>query len=185
MHSKEQVLLYAGPKSPKVARFRATKSKTLQMRNKKSVSPLRTHRWSECRDSNPRPLGPEPSAIPSFATPRHVIMPYYYKKEACCCQVFLFRKACIVRNGILTLPGAYTAPDFPERGEKLGGLRLHYGCGRISGEPVAALQHRERKKCKQKGQLQQSRTAALGQTSGVCGNLSGYGGDQGQYAGAV
>ncbi len=26
--------------------------------------------WSECRDSNPRPLGPEPSAIPNFATPR-------------------------------------------------------------------------------------------------------------------
>ena len=26
--------------------------------------------WSECRDSNSRPLGPEPSAIPSFATPR-------------------------------------------------------------------------------------------------------------------
>ena len=27
-------------------------------------------RWSEWRDLNPRPLGPEPSAIPSFATPR-------------------------------------------------------------------------------------------------------------------
>ena len=26
--------------------------------------------WSECRDSNPGPLGPEPSAIPNFATPR-------------------------------------------------------------------------------------------------------------------
>ena len=26
--------------------------------------------WSECRDSNPGPLGPEPSAIPSFAIPR-------------------------------------------------------------------------------------------------------------------
>ena len=26
--------------------------------------------WSECRDLNPRPLGPEPSAIPNFATPR-------------------------------------------------------------------------------------------------------------------
>ena len=26
--------------------------------------------WSECRESNPRPLGPEPSAIPNFATPR-------------------------------------------------------------------------------------------------------------------
>ena len=25
--------------------------------------------WSEWRDLNPRPLGPEPSAIPSFATP--------------------------------------------------------------------------------------------------------------------
>ena len=35
VHSKEQVLLYAGPKSPKVARFRATKSKSLQIRNKK------------------------------------------------------------------------------------------------------------------------------------------------------
>lgn len=47
VHSKEQVLLYAGPKSPKVSRFRETKSKSLQMRNKKSVSPFRTHRWSE------------------------------------------------------------------------------------------------------------------------------------------
>ena len=28
--------------------------------------------WSECRDSNPRPLGPEPSAIPNFATPRQL-----------------------------------------------------------------------------------------------------------------
>ena len=27
--------------------------------------------WSEYRDSNPRPLGPEPSAIPSFAIPRY------------------------------------------------------------------------------------------------------------------
>ena len=26
--------------------------------------------WSKCRDSNPRSLGPEPSAIPNFATPR-------------------------------------------------------------------------------------------------------------------
>ena len=33
--------------------------------------------WSECRDSNPRPLGPEPSAIPNFATPRQ---PNYYSE---------------------------------------------------------------------------------------------------------
>ena len=30
-------------------------------------------RWSECRDSNPGPLGPEPSAIPNFATPRYEV----------------------------------------------------------------------------------------------------------------
>ena len=30
--------------------------------------------WSEWRDSNPRPLGPEPSAIPNFATPRNCLI---------------------------------------------------------------------------------------------------------------
>ncbi len=30
--------------------------------------------WSEWRDLNPRPLGPEPSAIPNFATPRRSII---------------------------------------------------------------------------------------------------------------
>ena len=39
--------------------------------------------WSECRDSNPRPLGPEPSAIPSFATPRR---PSYYNGKNGNCQ---------------------------------------------------------------------------------------------------
>ena len=39
--------------------------------------------WSECRDSNPRPLGPEPSAIPNFATPRQ---PDYYSENILCCQ---------------------------------------------------------------------------------------------------
>ena len=39
--------------------------------------------WSECRDSNPRPLGPEPSAIPNFATPRQ---PDYYSKKLLLCQ---------------------------------------------------------------------------------------------------
>ena len=39
--------------------------------------------WSECRDSNPRPLGPEPSAIPNFATPRQL---EYYRGFAAVCQ---------------------------------------------------------------------------------------------------
>ena len=33
----------------------------------KSCPPL--YAWSECRDSNPGPHGPEPCAIPNFATP--------------------------------------------------------------------------------------------------------------------
>ena len=40
--------------------------------------------WSECRDSNPRPLGPEPSAIPNFATPRKH---EYYMHLSRICQV--------------------------------------------------------------------------------------------------
>ena len=71
------------PRITKGARFRATKSIPLQIRNKKSASPFRTHRWSECRDSNPRPLGPEPSAIPNFATPRQ---PVYYTGLYLDCQ---------------------------------------------------------------------------------------------------
>ena len=39
--------------------------------------------WSEYRDSNPRPLGPEPSAIPNFAIPRN---PIYYNGIFFRCQ---------------------------------------------------------------------------------------------------
>ena len=54
--------------------------------------------WSEWRDLNPRPLGPEPSAIPSFATPGssverqatgYRLQPkagYYYTDNPACCQ---------------------------------------------------------------------------------------------------
>ena len=41
--------------------------------------------WSEYRDSNPRPLGPEPSAIPNFAIPR---LPKYYIGKFTVCQVY-------------------------------------------------------------------------------------------------
>ena len=34
--------------------------------------------WSEWRDSNSRPLGPEPSALPNCATPRKIKQPNYY-----------------------------------------------------------------------------------------------------------
>ena len=35
-------------------------------------------KWSEWRDSNSRPLGPEPSALPNCATPRKIKQPNYY-----------------------------------------------------------------------------------------------------------
>ena len=41
--------------------------------------------WSEYRDSNPRPLGPEPSAIPNFAIPR---LRKYYIDYFVVCQVY-------------------------------------------------------------------------------------------------
>ena len=40
--------------------------------------------WSEWRDSNPRPHGPEPCAIPSFATPRNTL--FHYRDLPLHCQ---------------------------------------------------------------------------------------------------
>jgi hypothetical protein len=37
--------------------------------------------WSERRDSNPGPLGPEPSAIPNFATPRKMLAATLYENR--------------------------------------------------------------------------------------------------------
>ena len=44
--------------------------------------------WSEYRDSHPRPLGPEPSAIPNFAIPR---LPKYYIDYLLVCQVYAWK----------------------------------------------------------------------------------------------
>ncbi len=48
--------------------------------------------WSECRDSNPRPLAPEASAIPNFATPRFSALDNYIRKrlefQALSCGIF-------------------------------------------------------------------------------------------------
>ena len=77
-------LLHIGSKKKKVVYFCTTFKTNLQI-IKKWVSPIRTHPWSECRDSNPGPLGPEPSAIPNFATPRSHDG-YYYSCLAAGCQ---------------------------------------------------------------------------------------------------
>ena len=42
--------------------------------------------WSRRRDLNPRPLGPEPSALPNCATPRRLL---YYIKRRSVLQAFL------------------------------------------------------------------------------------------------
>ena len=41
-------------------------TKRPRVRIKKQESTKDSCFWSECRDSNPRPLGPEPSAIPNL-----------------------------------------------------------------------------------------------------------------------
>ncbi len=41
--------------------------------------------WSRRRDLNPRPLGPEPSALPNCATPRQL---FYYNKRHTVLQAF-------------------------------------------------------------------------------------------------
>ena len=51
--------------------------------------------WSECRDSNSRPLEPHSSAIPNFATPGYAIQLCYYstanrKKQGEILKIFIF-----------------------------------------------------------------------------------------------
>ena len=49
--------------------------------------------WSECRDSNSRPLEPHSSAIPNFATPGYfpyASAPKYISIEGIKCQVVIF-----------------------------------------------------------------------------------------------
>ena len=86
--------------------------------------------WSECRDLNPRPLEPEPSAIPNFATPRYANLLYEIpgKKSTRKTQFFphlhlhFRRPPCIgiepARKGGLTHGGER---DKEEAGEPLSG----------------------------------------------------------------
>ena len=58
-------------KSSKTKIFKKVKNSSINKEKVPQNNRLRyCFLWSECRDSNPRSLGPEPSAIPSFATPR-------------------------------------------------------------------------------------------------------------------
>ncbi len=55
-------------------KFKKINLLTTNKNSRKPQKPLhiRPLSWSECRDLNPGPLGPEPSAIPNFATPRNI-----------------------------------------------------------------------------------------------------------------
>ena len=57
--------------------------------------------WSEYRDSNPRPLGPEPSAIPNFAIPRN---PIYYNENFSICQSKYWIFCCPAKRINLPVP---------------------------------------------------------------------------------
>ena len=59
-------------KSSKTKIFKKVKNLTVNKEKVPQNNRLRyCFLWSEWRDLNPRPLGPEPSAIPNFATPRN------------------------------------------------------------------------------------------------------------------
>ena len=51
-----------------------------------------THPWSEWRESNPRPLGPEPSALPTALHPDTAL---HYTEFETGCQGHIARKSCI------------------------------------------------------------------------------------------
>ena len=63
-------------------------------KNKRACQTADAFIWSKCRDSNPRSLGPEPSAIPNFATPRcpHIIIdnPGSVKSQLCIFRSFRY-----------------------------------------------------------------------------------------------
>ena len=53
-----------------VVKFRVEKLEKIRRTNK-----IPRISWSECRDSNSRPLEPHSSAIPNFATPGYLLTP--------------------------------------------------------------------------------------------------------------
>ena len=70
IHSKNRIL-------------KTSETTGMQRKNPVTIAVTGFSIWSECRDLNPRPLGPEPSAIPNFATPR---WHRYYTHDMQLCQ---------------------------------------------------------------------------------------------------
>ena len=89
--------------------------------------------WSECRDLNPRPLGPEPSAIPNFATPRKLL---YYKQKNAGCQALNSKTPEILRFFRKTHGNSAQDAAFPAAGGGFGrGMpRTHEGTRRMPEE---------------------------------------------------
>lgn len=101
--------------------------------------------WSECRDLNPRPLGPEPSAIPNFATPRKLL---YYKQKNAGCQALNSKTPEILRFFRKTHGNGAQDAAFPAAGGGFGrGMsRTHEGTRRAAaahGNPCRATARRD------------------------------------------
>ena len=101
--------------------------------------------WSECRDLNPRPLGPEPSAIPNFATPRKLL---YYKQKNAGCQALNSKTPEILRFFRKTHGNGAQDAAFPAAGGGFGrGMsRTHEGTRRAAaahGDPCRATARRD------------------------------------------
>ena len=101
--------------------------------------------WSECRDLNPRPLGPEPSAIPNFATPRKLL---YYKQKNAGCQALNSKTPEILRFFRKIRGNGAQDAAFPAAGGGFGrGMsRTHEGTRRAAaahGDPCRAAARRD------------------------------------------
>ena len=103
------------------------------LHSKNPLKPKFQRIWSECRDLNPRPLGPEPSAIPNFATPRRLL---YYKQKNAGCQALNSKTPEILRFFRKTRGNGAQDAAFPAAGGGFGrGMpRTHEGTRRMPEE---------------------------------------------------
>ena len=115
------------------------------LHSKNPLKPKFQRIWSECRDLNPRPLGPEPSAIPNFATPRKLL---YYKQKNAGCQALNSKTPEILRFFRKTHGNGAQDAAFPAAGRGFGrGMpRTHEGTRRAAaahGDPCRATARRD------------------------------------------
>ena len=92
--------------------------------NKCGVSVVRLRaKWSEWRDSNSRPYGPEPYALPNCATPRKGIIRLLWQSSRTETEPYVWWRVALTEGFAAHLAGAGSAP-----GRVLGMSRASVAC---------------------------------------------------------